>query len=170
MNLSQSKAVTAILLLVRVALGGVFVYAAWIKLREPWLLFAMSIDAYGVAPQWAAELIARTLPWFELALGVVLLSGFWRRTSSVAASALLTVFFGLMVQAYLKGKTIACGCFGPGEAISPLTLLRDGSLLAGAILLAVMAFRERRGGHSAARAAGESLVAANVGQGAERSA
>ena len=48
----------------------------------------------------------------------------------------LTLFFGLMVRAYVRGETIDCGCFGPGEAISPLTLLRDGALLGGAILMA----------------------------------
>ena len=170
MNSFRNKAVGALLLLVRLALGGVFVYAAWIKLREPWLLFAMSIDAYKVVPQWAAELIARTLPWFELALGLLLLSGFWRRVSSVAASALLTVFFALMVHAYVQGKTIDCGCFGSGEAISPLTMLRDGSLLAGALLLAVVSFRGRRGKPTPAVPAGEALVPANVGESADRPA
>jgi hypothetical protein len=62
MSLSRNKSIAAVLLLVRLALGAVFVYAAWVKLREPWLLFAISIDNYQLLPQWGVELVARTLP------------------------------------------------------------------------------------------------------------
>ena len=138
-----SKLLRAILLLLRVAVGGVFVYAAWSKLRDPWTLFAISIDAYQVLPQWAVLVVARTLPWLELLLGVALVAGVFRRISTLAASALLMLFFGLMVRAYVRGETIDCGCFGPGEAISPLTLLRDGTLLAGSLFLMAMAWRRK---------------------------
>jgi uncharacterized membrane protein YphA (DoxX/SURF4 family) len=140
---SPNRFLRAILLFLRVAVGGVFAYAAWSKLRDPWTLFAISIDAYHVLPQWAVLVVARTLPWLELLLGVVLVIGVFRRISTLAASALLMLFFGLMVRAYVRGETIDCGCFGPGEAISPLTLLRDGSLLAGSLFLTVMAWRRR---------------------------
>jgi uncharacterized membrane protein YphA (DoxX/SURF4 family) len=138
-----SKFLRAILLLLRVAIGGVFVYAAWSKLRDPWTLFAISIDAYHVLPQWAVLVVARTLPWLELLLGVLLVVGVFRRISTLAASALLMLFFGLMVRAYVRGETIDCGCFGPGEAISPLTLLRDGALLACSLFLTAMAWRRK---------------------------
>jgi uncharacterized membrane protein YphA (DoxX/SURF4 family) len=128
----------------RIALGAVFVYAAWIKLRDPWYLFAQSIDSYQVLPLWAVELVARTLPWAELLIGLLLIVGLWRRISTAAASLLLLVFFALMVRAYAKGMEIACGCFGPGEAISWRTLLRDGALLAGALFLAAVSFLGRR--------------------------
>ena len=144
MTSSPNKALRILVWLARLALGGVFIYAAWVKLRDPWLLFAMSIDNYKVLPQWAVLVAARALPWFELALGLVLLTGRLPRISSAAASALLALFFGLMVRAYAKGETIDCGCFGPGEAISPATLARDGSLLAGALFLLAMSFRGRK--------------------------
>jgi len=140
--MTSSKLLGALALVLRIVLGGIFVYAAWIKLRDPWTLFAMSVDNYHLLPQWAVVAVARTLPWLELLLGIVLISGLFRRVSTVAASALLLVFFGLMVRAYVRGETIDCGCFGPGEAIGPLTLLRDGSLLAGGVFTAVMAWRK----------------------------
>lgn len=146
---SPNKFLRLILVLLRVALGGVFIYAAWVKLREPWALFAISIDGYHLLPQWAVTVVARTLPWFEMLLGVILIAGLWRRISTVAASALLTLFFSLMVRAAVRGQTIDCGCFGPGEAISPLTLVRDGSLLAGAVFLAVMAWLRKPVGSAA---------------------
>jgi putative oxidoreductase len=144
MSSSPSKPIGWLLLVLRLALGGIFVYAAWIKLRDPWLLFAMSIDNYHILPQWAVMALARTLPWAELVLGLLLIVGRFRRIATVGVAALLAVFFTMMVRAYLRGDTIDCGCFGPGEQIGPLTLLRDGSMLAGAVFLAVMSFWGKR--------------------------
>jgi len=130
-------------LLVRIALGAIFVYAAWIKLREPWAIFAIGIDGYQVLPEWAVELTARGLPWFELLLGILLITGLMRRPATMCASALLLLFFGLMARALMKGMQIDCGCFGPGERLSWLTLLRDGALLAASLWLTMMAMRPR---------------------------
>ncbi|HLI85298.1 MAG TPA: MauE/DoxX family redox-associated membrane protein [Bryobacteraceae bacterium] len=141
MSSSSHKLFRIAAVVLRLGLGAVFGYAAWVKLREPWMLFAISVDAYHVLPEWGAVAVARTLPWFELALAVMLLTGIGKRISLPAASALLAVFFGLMVRSYARGEGIDCGCFGPGEAISPITLLRDGGLLAASLLLSVLAFR-----------------------------
>ncbi len=119
----------------RVLLGLVFLYAAYTKLRQPWLLFAMSIDAYRLLPENAVLVVARTLPWLELALGVLLLTGIWLRWAAAAATLLLLTFFSLMVRASIQGGGIDCGCFGVGEPLSAKTLTRDGALLAISIAL-----------------------------------
>src|SRR5215469_8078738 len=144
--MARTPALRIALLLFRLGLGGIFGYAAWVKLREPWMLFAMSVDAYHVLPEWGAVAVARTLPWLELTLAVLLVSGIWKRIALPAASVLLAVFFGLMVRSYARGEGIDCGCFGPGEAISPITLLRDGALLASSLILTVSAFGSRTSG------------------------
>ena len=141
---SRSRLVRTLLLVVRVAIGAIFGYAAWTKLRDPWQLFAMSVDAYHVLPDWGVNVVARTLPWLELILALVLIAGVWRRVSTTAASLLLALFFGLMVRAYVRGEQINCGCFGAGEAISPLTMLRDGALLGGSLLLTIRSFLDSR--------------------------
>jgi uncharacterized membrane protein YphA (DoxX/SURF4 family) len=141
---SSSRVFRVVVLALRVALGAVFVYAAWTKLRQPWELFAMSIDAYKVLPYKAVVVVARTLPWAELVIGLALMAGRWLRVSAGAASLLLLVFFALMVRAYAKGMEINCGCFGLGDAISPRTLARDGALLAGCLFLTWTSFRGRR--------------------------
>lgn len=141
---SPNKAFRIVSLVLRLALGAIFVYAAWLKLSKPWALFAMSIDSYQLLPLWAVETVARTLPWLELAVGVCLIAGIFLRSAAVATTLLLAVFFGLMVRAYAKGMEINCGCFGPGEVISWKTLLRDGSLLAASVGLASMSFLARR--------------------------
>ena len=138
-NKTPASVAAAIL---RVVLGAVFVYAAWLKLREPWAVFAIGIDSYQVLPLWAVEAVARALPWFELLLGILLIVPVWRGVSAVAASLLLAVFFGLMARAMAKGMQIDCGCFGPGERLSWVTLLRDGALLAASLFVTTVAFRQ----------------------------
>ena len=49
-------------LFLRLMLAGVFIYAAWTKLRQPWLMFALSIDTYQLLPEWAVLTTARVLP------------------------------------------------------------------------------------------------------------
>jgi len=136
-----------ILIALRLVLAAVFLYAAYTKLSQPWLIFAMSIDAYQLLPEWAAMFLGRTLPWFELLLGVALLAGIGLRYASAVATVLLGVFFAIMVRAYAMGMKIDCGCFGLGEQISARTLARDGLLLvlsSALTLLAIHAARERR--------------------------
>jgi hypothetical protein len=121
----------------------VFIYAAYTKLRQSWLLFALSIDSYQLLPGWAVFALARTLPWLELLLGILLVAGVWVRSLSVAAAAILGLFFTVMVVSYFRGAGIDCGCFGVGEPLSARTLIRDGVLLSGAVWLVVLA----RNGH-----------------------
>ena len=130
--------------MLRIALGAVWLYAAYTKLRQPWLIFAMSIDSYRLLPEWAVLSIARTLPWIELALGILLLAGLLLRYVSIAGAAILAIFFGAMISAYARGLGIDCGCFGPGDALSWKTLLRDGTLLSAAVLLAFLCWRSVR--------------------------
>jgi uncharacterized membrane protein YphA (DoxX/SURF4 family) len=149
MNFSvRSKTCRWIALALRVILGGLFILAAYLKLQDSWRLFAMDIAAYEVLPTegpWL-ELVARTLPWFELALGVWLISGVWLRVSAAVSALMMVGFIGLMTLAQVKGLSIDCGCFGPGEKISWITMLRDGSLMGAALALAAWSYLERKKG------------------------
>ena len=132
------------LLVGRLILAGVFIYAAYTKLRAPWLQFAVSLSSYKILGDNLLEPIARTLPWCELALGIAILSGIWLRWFALIGSLLLGFFFAVMVRSYAMGLQIDCGCFGPGEALGPKTMIRDGLLLALAIVVTLGAFRSRR--------------------------
>jgi hypothetical protein len=79
-----------------------------------------------------------------LFLGLWLLSGVLLRYASLITTLLLGAFFAVMVRTYMAGLEINCGCFGPGERLGPLTLLRDGSLLALALAVAIAAFMQGR--------------------------
>jgi putative oxidoreductase len=127
----------------RLILGAIFVVAAYMKLKAPWIEFAGSLNAFELLPEWALEPVAKTLPWAELALGVALISGIWQRWFALIASLLLTLFFSVMLRSYIVGLKIDCGCFGPGEELGPKTLARDFSMLVLAVLVTVGSFRRR---------------------------
>jgi len=133
-----------LLLLGRLVLGGIFVYAAYAKLRNPWMLFGMSLDSYHMLPDWAIAPIARSMPWVEMSLGLLLLAGWGLQWVGACASAMLVVFIGAMIHAQSRGLAIDCGCFGIGERLGPKTYLRDGLFVALAIAVTVGAFVARR--------------------------
>jgi uncharacterized membrane protein YphA (DoxX/SURF4 family) len=128
----------------RLALAAVFLWAAYTKLRDPWMVFAMEIDAMQVLPGAMVEPVARTMPWLELALGLLLAIGIQTRYVGTVATALLVGFFSMLLFLYLKGFQGDCGCFGPGERLGPKTLARDGLLVALSIWVTWEAFRMRR--------------------------
>jgi uncharacterized membrane protein YphA (DoxX/SURF4 family) len=129
-----------ILLLVgRLALAAIFIFAAYAKMKPqgglPWSpasvrtslsMFAMGVDSYQMVPAWAVSPLAHWLPPFELALGLWLLSGIALRISSLVSTLLICVFFTAMTSAYERGLTISCGCFGPGAQIGPKRLIEEG--------------------------------------------
>ena len=127
--------------ILRFILGAVFLYAAYTKLSQPLSLFALSIDSYQLLPDYAVFAVAYTLPFVELGLGLLLLIGWGLHWVATGTALILGTFFVLMLRSYGKGMGIDCGCFGVGESLSIKTLIRDGVLLASAILLAVLAFR-----------------------------
>jgi len=144
MTTSSNRVLSIVALLVRLALGAIFVYAAWVKLREPWQLFALAIDSYRILPLWAVEWAARTLPWFELLIGVALIVGRGLRVTATVTSLILLVFIGALLRAKLKGMEISCGCFGNSEPLTWWTLARDSSMLVGSLLVTAMAFARPR--------------------------
>jgi uncharacterized membrane protein YphA (DoxX/SURF4 family) len=138
----------ALLLIGRVALGLVFLVAAYTKLHfnGSWhfgdyhFFFAMAIDSYNMLPLWAVEWMARVLPILEAALGALLISGLGLRWVGSITSALLLVFIGAMTRALILHIQIKCGCFGNDEPLTIFTLLRDSTLLVLALAVTFGAF------------------------------
>jgi uncharacterized membrane protein YphA (DoxX/SURF4 family) len=135
----------------RLALGALFLIAGYTKLRNPFL-FEMAVDAYRILPSWAVVITAHSLPWFEIGLGLLLISGWRLRYFSTIAAVLLGFFVVTMAITYSRGVEASCGCFGFGEKISPRTLARDAVLLAAAIFLAVYSWIHSRRAARVARA------------------
>ena len=139
----------AFLLIGQVVLAGIFIYAGYAKLREPWLQFAVSLSSFKLLPDNALEPMSKLLPWCELALGITILSGVLLRWSALIAALLLTLFFAVLIRSYAMGIQVDCGCFGSGEAaLGPMRLAEEAAMLALALAVTIGAFRSR----SAARA------------------
>lgn len=147
MNHSTSKAawLRAITWILRVMIGGVFLYAGAVKFMDP-AGFAVSILSYELLPNLVVLPLAVWLPAFELVLGIVLLIGIQTRAAALGSALLGAVFVFALSQAWIRGLIIDCGCFGAGDA-SPAGLLtaliRAGLLTVAAISLYVMASRLR---------------------------
>jgi uncharacterized membrane protein YphA (DoxX/SURF4 family) len=127
---------TAALLLFRLVLGGIFVYAGVAKIIDP-AGFAQSIHNYQILPELLVQPAAIILPWVEVVGGAALLLRWWTGGASLLLSALMLVFFIALSITIARGLDISCGCFsstGAGK-VSWLYLIRDFTLFAmGAIL------------------------------------
>ena len=156
---SQPRAWPRVLLVLgRVVLGAIFLYAAVAKLyfdgawhlHDYHFFFAMAIDSYKMLPLSVVEWMARILPWFELLLGALLIVGIGLRWAGSITTALLLVFMGAMTRAKILGLEINCGCFGNNEKLGTATLIRDSSLLVLALAVTIGAFliKRRRAGVS----------------------
>jgi DoxX len=156
----------AVILVGRLALAAVFLFAAYSKIFLPNSLFgplpmklAMSVnlqnfvpsvEQYEVVSHGAAVSIAHTLPFVELFLGLLLLIGWRIRIWLSAVSAMLLGFLSLLTWAFLNHMDIKdCGCFASStpEPLNGWTLLRDGIFLAFALLITFLAFVEARKPH-----------------------
>ena len=98
-------------LLVRVFLGGYFLFAAVPKIAEPYA-FSVSIVHYAMMPDWSINAFALVVPWLELLVGVCLVVGFRVRSAAVICAILLAVFIAAVGWAMAHGLQIDCGCFG----------------------------------------------------------
>src|ERR1022692_4537833 len=102
MDFYRNRVLRGILLALRVILGAIFVYGGCVKLQAPWALFGMAIDSYHLVPLRYIEPLARTIPWFEVALGLLLIFGWLLRISTATVSLTLAIFFAAMLHAFLN--------------------------------------------------------------------
>ena len=118
----------------RLGLAAVFLVSGVLKAIDPDGTY-VAVRAYDVLPKAAVAVVAGVLPWLEIALGLVLVAGLATRLAAVAAAGLLLVFVAGVTQAWVRGLSIDCGCFGgggvvdEGQAAYGRELLRDAGFL-----------------------------------------
>jgi putative oxidoreductase len=146
------RTVRALLLVGRMALGAIFVYAPYTKLhfggawhlRDYHFFFAMAINSYNMLPMPVVQGMAWVLPWLELALGTLTILGVGLRWASSAITLLLLVFMGALTRAAMLGLEINCGCFGYSSQKPTTELFHDSGLLILALAVTAGAFLTRR--------------------------
>jgi uncharacterized membrane protein YphA (DoxX/SURF4 family) len=120
--------------LARFGLAAVWLVSGLLKAADPDQTY-VAVRAYDVLPDPGVEVVAALLPWVELALGVLLLVGVGTRLVAALSAVLLVVFVAGVTQAWARGLSIDCGCFGGGGAVESgqttyvQELLRDAGFL-----------------------------------------
>ena len=154
----------AIIWIGRLVLGGIFVYAGFSKLLMPnthlWPMFvlkfsistnmssfAQQVESYKLISPEASQVVAHTLPFVEIVLGLLLLIGWRLRIWATAITVIMVGFLAVVTRAYLLHMDINCGCFGTPEKLTGITVVRDGAFAALALLMTVFAFLEARQPH-----------------------
>jgi uncharacterized membrane protein YphA (DoxX/SURF4 family) len=99
-----------LLLLGRIFLAFVFLYAAVFKIADP-DLFGQTIANYKLLPFSMVNIFAITIPWIEFTAAILLLFGIAVRETSFIISSLLVIFIVMIVISLFRGLNIDCGCF-----------------------------------------------------------
>jgi len=98
------------LLILRLIVGGVFVYASLDKLYNQ-EEFSRAIYNYKFLPESLINIFAIVMPYVELFSGLLLIFGIFRGGSSLLITIMLLMFIIALTQAYIRGLDISCGCF-----------------------------------------------------------
>ena len=114
----MKKAQPWIGLLARLILGGVLLVAGYLKAFSPDKSM-MAVRAYELLPIWLANVLGIILPWLEIGAGLLLILGVATRYAAIFGSALMVLFIIAIAQAWARGLSIDCGCFGGGGTIDP---------------------------------------------------
>src|ERR1700720_4447238 len=148
----------------RLVLGGIFIYAGYSKAFLPnhilWPLFflkfsistnlanfALQVEAFKMLPPWGVQFVAHTLPFTEIALGLLVLTGWKLRIWGLLLTAIMVGFFVVVLRAYLLHMDINCGCFATPEPINLKKVLEDAAMSALAVLMTSFAFIDARRPH-----------------------
>ena len=127
-------------LLARLILGGVLIVAGALKVGNL-QKSAMSLRAYEMLPIWLAYFFGYALPWVEIGIGALLVLGVAVRMMGALGALIMLGFIIAIAQAWARGLSIDCGCFGGGGAIDPedtkylSSILRDIGFLALGVFL-----------------------------------
>ncbi|MEW6141884.1 MAG: C1 family peptidase [Chloroflexota bacterium] len=141
-----------------VLLGAVFLAAGIAKLISG-QEFLTILSVYPSLPAWLAAFLGVSVPWVEIALGILLIGGWTRRYSLYIAVILSLVFISVNSYAIAIGAEDTCGCLG--QAI-PMThwqsLLLDLAMLGTAVYLLLPAARPQASLDQLIREAGISTM------------
>ena len=105
-------------LISRFMLGGILLAAGGLKAFVP-AEAASAVAAYKILPTQIAHIVGYALPWFEMAIGLLLIIGIAVRLSAIISGAIMVVFIAAIISVWARGILIDCGCFGGGGAIDP---------------------------------------------------
>jgi uncharacterized membrane protein YphA (DoxX/SURF4 family) len=154
----------ALILIGRLLLGCIFIYAGYSKIflpnkmYSPLVLlkfsilsnlsnFGFQVASYKMLSPAGVDFVSHVLPFAEVALGLLLLIGWRLRIWAAIASLFLLLFLTVVTRAYILHMDINCGCFATPEPVSLKKIFEDSAMAALAILMTLFAFQESRKPH-----------------------
>ena len=98
-------------LVLRIALGALFLASGIAKLLYP-NDFLNNLAIFSFLPQSLLDIIGATLPFIEIGLGCLILSGFCRKPAALSSALVALAFVGANAFSLLSNYQPGCGCFG----------------------------------------------------------
>ncbi|HUT30892.1 MAG TPA: MauE/DoxX family redox-associated membrane protein [Sedimentisphaerales bacterium] len=120
-----TKLLNGFSVVVRLALGCLFLWSSLPKIRQPYDFLSAVYEYELVGPK-LGMLVAMTLPWLELLVGICLVGGIFVSGALLASAAMAAMFTFVIASALYRGLDISCGCFGASSAdtVNYSTLIR----------------------------------------------
>ena len=116
-------------LAIRLAAAAVWLVAGAAKVGDL-THFHDQVTQYRLLPHALEAPFAYALPFVELLVGIYLLVGLLTRIAALAGCGLMVLFLIAQGQAWARGLSLDCGCFGTltHEQVGAATILRDVAL------------------------------------------
>ena len=120
-----------LILLVRLVVGGIFIYASIDKIINPGQ-FARIVYNYHLLPGELINIFALILPWVEFLCGLAIILGVYYEGSVMIMNLMVLSFIVALGINYIRGVNLECGCFtvsskAKGSILE--LLIRDAGLL-----------------------------------------
>lgn len=125
-----------LILLIRIVLAVIFIFSGIEKISNP-SGFSEAISNYRLFPLFSVNLIAISLPWIELVVGLLLLVGIKIKENVLIINFLMSFFILIVFIALVRGLDINCGCFGTvnSQKVGIFKIIENIFLLVGGILV-----------------------------------
>ncbi len=88
-------------LVARLVIGGVLLVAGGLKAFVP-AEAASAVAAYKILPTQIAHILGYALPWFEIAIGLLLIVGISVRMSAIISGAIMIVFIAAIISVWAR--------------------------------------------------------------------
>ena len=127
------------ILAARILIAATLCVAGLLKLRAGRASFAHAVRGYDLLPARLVTPIATALPPFEIAIGVLLLTGAMTRPAAAAACVVLVGFALAVAINLVRGRDNECGCYGQQRSRIAWRVVQRNAALAATALVVLLA-------------------------------
>jgi len=133
-RLKKQRLFSGFILVVRLGLGCLLLWSSLPKIRQPYD-FLSGVYNYELVGPKLGVLVAMTLPWAELLVGICLVGGIFVSGALLVSIGMAAMFAFVLASALYRGLEISCGCFSAsgGGVIGYSTLIRACAILLASI-------------------------------------